>query len=200
MKRKFKIVMGLVLFVAVAYLYAHIDKTTIIYNESMDSSQYQTTGILDNKTVEQIFLSQEEMLDGVRVKCGVHGDITGIQLKFSLIDMKTQKVEAESIADATVIKNSKFFDLRFNQINGCKGKLYKVVIEEVGTTTNNGVSIFFAEGTEKDTKLVIGKESVDGTLILKTLSHRFDMETFIVVLCFTLYIFLFLKFLYKLFK
>ncbi|MEG1137040.1 MAG: hypothetical protein RSD97_00695 [Lachnospiraceae bacterium] len=200
MKKKFKIVVGLMILIAAAYLYAHIDKTTIIYNEDLDSSEYKNTGVLINKSIEQSFVCSEDVLDGMRVKCGVLGDVSGVQLKYSLINMKTKKLEAESIVDAAEIKNSKFFDLRFDQISGCKGKSYQVIIEAVGAATDKGFNLFFTPGIEKHTNLFVGTDNIDGTLVLKTLSHRFDLETFTVVLFFALYIILFLKFLYKLFR
>ena len=46
----------------------------------------------------------------------------------------------------------------------------------------------------------INNEAVVGTLVMKTVTNRFDIETFCVLLIFIVYIVVFLKFLYKLFK
>ena len=53
---------------------------------------------------------------------------------------------------------------------------------------------------ETDTELKISEQIQEGTLILKTVTKRFDIETFVILLIFVLYIIVFLKFLYKLFK
>ena len=63
-----------------------------------------------------------------------------------------------------------------------------------------GVGFSYEPKTEKGTELLINGNNVDGTLIAKTVTNRFDMETFCVVLLFVLYIVFFVKFLYRLFK
>ena len=50
------------------------------------------------------------------------------------------------------------------------------------------------------TKMEIDANEQSGTLILKTVTDRFDIETFCVLLIFIIYIVFFLKFIYKLFK
>ena len=61
-----------------------------------------------------------------------------------------------------------------------------------------GVGFSYEPKTEKGTELLINGNN--GTLIAKTVTNRFDMETFCVVLLFVLYIVFFVKFLYRLFK
>ena len=48
--------------------------------------------------------------------------------------------------------------------------------------------------------MFLNKEKIEGTLILKTVTDRFDVETFVVVLLFGAYIAFFFNFLYKMFK
>lgn len=63
-----------------------------------------------------------------------------------------------------------------------------------------GVGFFYQPVTEKNTELIISDNHTEGTLILKTITNRFDFETFAVLLIFVLYIVVFMKFLYRLFK
>ena len=67
-------------------------------------------------------------------------------------------------------------------------------------TTLLGVGFSYEPKQEKDTALSINGKNTDGTLIAKTVTNRFDIETFCVLVLFILYIVGFFKFLYKLFK
>ena len=65
---------------------------------------------------------------------------------------------------------------------------------------NRGIGIFFQPLTQKGTELTISENRTEGTLILKTITDRFDFETFAVLLVFVVYTVVFMKFLYRLFK
>ena len=83
-----------------------------------------------------------------------------------------------------------------------EGKTYTLYVEnpEGDVEKTLGVGFSYEPKTEKGTELLINGNNVDGTLIAKTVTNRFDMETFCVVLLFVLYIVFFVKFLYRLFK
>ena len=100
------------------------------------------------------------------------------------------------------IKNSKFNVFKFDRISECKGKTYTLYVENPDGDVEKtlGVGFSYEPKTEKGTELLINGNNVDGTLIAKTVTNRFDMETFCVVLLFVLYIVFFVKFLYRLFK
>ena len=104
------------------------------------------------------------------------------------------------LEQATTIKASKFYNYSFDTVNGCKGRTYKIIFENVGSTEMAGVGFFYQPVTEKNTELIISDNHTEGTLILKTITNRFDFETFAVLLIFVLYIVVFMKFLYRLFK
>ena len=83
-----------------------------------------------------------------------------------------------------------------------EGKTYTLYVENPDGDVEKtlGVGFSYEPKTEKGTELLINGNNVDGTLIAKTVTNRFDMETFCVVLLFVLYIVFFVKFLYRLFK
>ena len=55
-----------------SYIYAHIDKNTYIYDRNVDAGLYYGTGILENdKTVEQVFTSDEDVIEGINLKVGI---------------------------------------------------------------------------------------------------------------------------------
>ena len=114
--------------------------------------------------------------------------------------VEEDKEVCEGSVEATNIKASKFYNYSFDTVNGCKGRNYKIIFENVGSTETAGVGFFYQSATEKNTELTISDNHTEGTLILKTITNRFDFETFAVLLIFVLYIIVFMKFLYRLFK
>lgn len=201
MKKKSKVVIGIVLIVAFAFCYAHIAKRNNIYDRQIDSSKYIGTGVIKD-SLEQEFVSNEENLDGISLKCQYQGDAAGTSLEIELIDYDTNKAVATSILSAEDIKTGKFNTFKFDTVEGCKGKTYKVVVNEKNADfeASKGIGLLYQSETENNTRLTINGKNTQGTLIMKTVTNRFDVETFCVLLLFILYIYGFIKFLYKLFK
>lgn len=201
MKKKIKVVIGIVLVVAFAFCYAHIAKLNNIYDRQVDSSKYIGTGVIRD-SLEQKFVSKEDTLDGISLKCQFQGDATGTSLKIELVDCNTNETVASSTVSAKDMKTGKFNVFRFDTVEDCKGKTYKVVVSEKNADfeASKGIGLLYQPDTEKSTALSINGNETQGTLIMKTVTNRFDIETFCVVLIFALYIYIFIKFLYKLFK
>ena len=201
MKKKIKVVIGIVLIVAFAFCYAHIAKLNNIYDRQVDSSKYIGTGVIRD-SLEQKFVSKEDTLDGISLKCQFQGDATGTSLKIELVDCNTNETVAISTVSAKDMKTGKFNVFRFDTVEDCKGKTYKVVVSEKNADfeASKGIGLLYQPDTEKSTALSINGNETQGTLIMKTVTNRFDIETFCVVLIFALYIYIFIKFLYKLFK
>ena len=100
------------------------------------------------------------------------------------------------------VKNSKFFELPFETVENCKDTPFELsVYSNVPIGTATGVGFAYEKTKEEDTALrVAGEEVENGTLIMKTVTHRFDFETFFVFLAISLYVIIFMGFLYKIFK
>lgn len=98
------------------------------------------------------------------------------------------------------VKNSKFFELDFKRITNCKNKKLELKIYSEGQTIDTGVGFSYEPTNENGTKLTVNGQDTEGTLVVKTITHRFDVETFVMFIAFILYIIVFLKILYKLFK
>ena len=201
MKKKIKVVIGIVLVVAFAFCYAHIAKLNNIYDRQVDSSKYIGTGVIKD-SLEQEFVSKEETLDGISLKCQFQGDATGTSLQIELVDCNTNETVATSIVSAKDMKTGKFNVFKFDTVEGCKGKTYKVIVSEKNADfeASKGIGLLYQPDTENNTDLTINGNETQGTLIMKTVTNRFDAETFYVLLLFILYIYGFVKFLYKLFK
>lgn len=184
-----------------AFLYAHIDKNTYLYDRNTDSADFISTGILkDNEEITQTFTCTEDSLDGINLKATLAGDAEHVKVEYSLIDAGDgAEVRKASIA-GNEIKNNKFNKLRFQTITGTAGKSYILKLTESGTDDMTGVSFYLAGENKSGEQLFVKGNATQGTMIVRTLTHRFDWETFIVLLGIAAFIAGFMVMLYKLFK
>ena len=198
--KKIKRVIGICLLLALAFVYAHIAKANMIYDKSIDNSEYLNTGVVEG-IIEQSFVCTEDSLDGISAKCQLNGDTTGVSVKMRLYDNGTKKQVAESEVDAEKIKNGKFNEFSFDTVENTNGRSYTVTFQNMNTDVESGcgVSFSFQNDTEDGTKLIINENETQGTLILKTITNRFDIETYVMLLIMIAYIAGFLVFLNKLF-
>lgn len=200
-KKTIKRVVLLVLVFGCAFLYAHIEKMTYFYDKAIETNDYISTGILVDEEITQNFVSEEDYLDGIQAKCTINGAVDdNITIEYSLTDMETKEIVAQGVVLGSDVKNSKFTKFGFSQLSGCKGKKYAITFRENGSDDMNGISFYLVQDTKNDMELSVKGNDTAGILVARTLTNRFDMETFVVVLIFVLYISLFMKMLYKLFK
>ncbi len=198
--KKLKNVIGIIIVLILAFVYAHIAKPNNIYDKKVDNSEYLSTGVVCEGVIEQRFICAEDTLDGVKAKVQVIGDVRDVRVKYRLIDNQLGQSVAEGEVSAAEIKPSKFFEFSFDTINDARGKEYTIVFENKNADENRGIGIFFQPMTQNGTELTISGNRTEGTLILKTITDRFDFETFAVLLVFVVYTVVFMKFLYRLFR
>lgn len=200
MKKKVQLIIGVIVIIIAAFLYAHISKTHCIYDKGVDTSDYKDLALLEGITVSQEFKVTEDTLDGVRIKCRVNGNCDNIDVKYILKDANSGKELAQGSVNGGEIKNSKFTDFLFPVVEETTDKEFEFLIWAEGGNEENNIVLCYEGKREADTNLVFVDEEQESTLILKTVTKRFDMETFGILLIFVLYIVAFLRFLYRLFK
>lgn len=200
MKKKVKSVLICAVVLSLVFAYAHISKNNPIYDVDVDSSSYSNTFINDVGKVSQRFISKEDKLNAVNVKSRVMGDVSEVTIKFSLKDVDSGKEVAKGEVGGKEFKDSKFTKLSFEEIYQCEGREYEICLESAGESNLNMVDFYYDSNTEKNTSFYINDKKTEGTLILKTVTERFDAETFCVLLIFIIFIYMFMKFLYKLFE
>lgn len=197
---KLKKIVSIIIILILAFLYAHIAKANNIYDKKVDNSEYLSTGVVCEGVIEQKFVCVEDTLDGVKAKVQVIGDVQDVKIKYGLIDNQSGKCIAEGMIEAKDIKPSKFYTFSFDTLSGTRKKEYTFFFENLNAEENRGIGIFFQPTAQKGTELIISGNRTEGTLILKTITDRFDVETFVILLIFVVYIVVFMRFLYKLFK
>lgn len=201
MKKVIKRGIGIFLAIIFAFLYSHVDNMTFLYNRDIDTSNYVSTGVMQNIQLSQNFVCEEEFLDGIQIKCSSVGNTENVNITYIIEEEKTKVKVAEGIIEGREIKNNKFNEITFSRIKNAEGKKYKITFKESGSDSINGVSFYFVENVDNNKTLILDGEKIDGfSLAARTISHRFDFETFGVVNIFLIYIVCFLKILYKLFK
>ncbi len=209
MKKTVKIIIGILILAAVSFVYGHIAKTHDIYDFEVNPDTYQNTGIMTDLGARQKFTSQEKHLDGVRIKCSVHGTAGGADtiITYELKDMETGEIVATGSEEGEDIENNKFHDFRFVRVQNSEGKRYEIRLysnQIFGEDNSDGIGFYYENTTREENPVVVAenevKEIESGTLVMKTITDRFDFETCAVFFIFALYVILFMRFLYKLFK
>lgn len=201
MKKRLGIIMLAVGVLIFAYFYAHIDKNTYLYERNTDSAELIGTGIpAAGVEITQSFTSVEDSIDGINLKATIIGDIENVELEYSLLDETSGEIVRTGRVPGSEIQNNKFNVLKFQTLKETKGKNYILRLSESGADDNAGISFYLSEkGRHQGTLKVKGQE-INGSLAVRTMTHRFDMETFIVFVGILAFIAGFMKILYKLFK
>ncbi|MFR8353763.1 MAG: hypothetical protein ACLVB1_15070, partial [Blautia obeum] len=83
MKKYIKTGIGILIIVVLAFLYAHIDKNSYLYDRNADTSAFISTGVLlEGETISQEFVSEEDILDGLNIKCSVTGNVEDVEVQY----------------------------------------------------------------------------------------------------------------------
>ena len=202
MKAKIKLVVIILIIVIASGLYSVVDKTGEIYNRKYDNNEYVPLELNVGEEISQRFVCDKERLDGFAIKLteksGVEGSELG--LSYELWESEQEKCVLQGSQDISEVKSGKFFEINFDKLGNCKGKTYIFKLTVNGKNEQDGIVVYYAPEIEKETELKYDTKNVDGTLVLRTITHGFDVETFVVTICFLAYIVFFMKWLYKLFS
>ena len=191
--KKIKKMAAVIILILIAFIYGHIHKTHAIYDRTVENDQYI---MLDGSQsqITQEFICEEDSLDGIQVKCQNLQEDPEAEIRVYLQDCETGGIVAKSVKKAGEIKTGKFNEFSFDTVSRCRGKAYKVVFEK------DFLALYAEKTSEEGTNLKINSEESEGTLILKTVTYRFDIETFCVFMLLVSYICVFFQFLNWLFS
>ena len=199
MKKKLSMIVFVAVLIAFTCMYAIVDKNNAIYDRAVDTSQYVALGLEQGEMVSQSFVSTEDKLDGINIKMSVSGQANDKKISYVLKD-DTGKTVTLGDASLEKIKAGRFFSLKFDELTGCKGKRYTIELTVEQCEKDTQVIVYAVPGASKDSLLVVKGEKADGVMVLRTVTHRFDVETFIVTALFILYVIVFIRWLSKVFK
>ena len=201
MKKKLPLILGLILTVLFSLWYGYRDVTHQTYDNNVNTAQYSDIGMLPEGTViEQSFIAEEDKLDGILVKTNTHGDHAKMVLNIELIDRETDETVAESSASGKDVKARQLQKFSFDPVTDCRGREYILRLTQTGSDASNGISFYSQPSDEGMSSFRVDGEETDGVLVMKTITRRFDTESFIVMLISVWFIWGFLWFLSRLFK
>lgn len=199
MKTKIKWIITAIILIAITSIYSVVDKNQPVYDRNVDSSKFHALEMKKGDAVRQTFVCEEEHLNGMAAKITAEGDADNIIVEYTLKEQSGNLAAGGEVSLAK-LKNGKFFQFKFDQISECSGKKYVFELKVKESKSDSKVVVYDSPGTQKGTELFVGRERVEGTMVLRTITHRFDIETFVVTLCFLIYVVLFMRWLSKLFK
>lgn len=200
MKKRLPVIVGIVLTIVIAFLYGNTKKTHGIYDNNVNTAVYSGIGVLtEGETVTQTFICQEDELDGFLIKSDVSGNYEVATFFLKVMDAETGEVLTEGQESGSNVKARKLHYYKVPAISGCKGKTLILQVSESNTTAADGVSLYY-QPTDDAGNLLIRNSSVSGAFVMKTVTERFDLETFAVMLFSEWFVWGFLWFLYRLFK
>ena len=67
----------------------------------------------------------------------------------------------------------------FTTIQNCKGKTYVLSVRQSAEDGESAVHFSYEKKVEPGTKFVVNGNDIEGTMIIKTITNRFDLETFL---------------------
>lgn len=199
MKKKLTWAILIIVLISFASLYAIVDKTYSIFDTQKDTSEYVQISLAKNESLSQEFISKEEHLDGISLKMSVTGEANSKEISYRVSDENGNTV-AQGETSLEELNVGQYFPIKFDRIENCKGEKYVFELYVTECEDEGNVIVYKVPGGMDGTVLEVRDQKFEGTLALRTMSHGFDLETFIVTVCFILYVVLFVKWLAKVFK
>ncbi|GFI50407.1 hypothetical protein IMSAGC020_01613 [Lachnospiraceae bacterium] len=192
------IVLSLVAII-LCFLYAHVDKADYIYDNKIDSSEYKVVNINEDSYFSQVFECTNKELDGIAIKILVSNMSDNGKLVYSLQN-SDEKIVTQGKVSVSDIENGRINKIKFSKtLKGEAGELYTIYFKTEDLDEGESIGLYYEDQSKQDDGLKINDEKKSGTLILRTITHCFDLETFIVTMGFICYFVIFFKILYRLF-
>lgn len=196
MKRKVIKILLLCILVFLIGIYSFVDKKYPIYDSEVQTEEYVLSGKLEKNTeVTQSFKTEAKAIDGISVKLVVEAESVDGQLLYAIYDESGEEVVKSSVSVAE-LKNDNFNVLRLEKCHLNRNQQYTL---KMWCEDNSGISFYMTPSYNENGPLAIDQVEASGTMVLRVLEHKFDIETFIIVLFFAVYIYVFVRMLYKFF-
>lgn len=209
--KKTKQLIALLIVILAAVIYSYGVWPRPIYNTNVGSGSYLNTGAIDEDTEYiQKFVCEDVGLCGLNIKLTKMDNPTIGTYEWSVVDAKSNQVVGMGIIDQTSTENKVFesasaqkkgiVELEFNKQTDSKGKEYILSIKAIEVEEGETMAVYVTEKNQNETELSINGKKLEQTSVIKLNYQRFNLETFIVFLGIMIYLILFVKFMYKLFR
>lgn len=202
----------IVLVIIVAGFYSYGGWPRAIYDSNVGSNSFEVTeSLIGEKTFEQKFICGDAGFCGISIKLSTQENAAAGMYHWAVEEEGTGNL----IGEGTISKSdteSKSFNssnpqkrgivkLEFPMQKESKGRVYVLKLQAQDVPEDEGIMVYITDkGNTESTLCVSGEVLVDKAGVIKLRYQRFNVETFIVFLGIAVYLAVFLKFMYKLFK
>lgn len=197
--------------ILVAAMYSYGIWPRAIYNTDIGANSYENTGALEEgEVLTQQFVCTDNGLCGLKIKLTKleSQSIGNYEWKIEELGSKTEI--AHGVIDEKSTENKEFvsssvqergnIELDVPKQEDSKGKEYLLTIEGTEVQENETMAVYITEKGRINSTLKLNGDNLEKASIIKVEYKRFNVETFIVFLGIVLYLVVFVKFMYKLFK
>ena len=206
-----KKVIALIVVVLVAAIYSYGVWPRPIYNTNIGSSAYLNTGALeDGSEYSQKFVCADAGLCGMTMKLTKMENPTIGTYEWSVIDVEKDQVIGTGVIDQASTENKIFesasaqkkgiIELSFDKQPDSKGKTYLLTLKALEVEEGQTMAVYITEKNKVQTELIVNGETLEQASVIKLNYQRFNLETFIVFMGIMIYMILFVRFMYKLFR
>ena len=201
MKKRLPMIIGLILTILFAVWMGNTKKAHIIYDDNVNTASFDSLGVnTEEQVLSQKFVAKEDVFDGVAIKQTVSGDHSISTVKVDIIDDETGLTVASAEVGGSDFRARKTYYFKTDRITGAKGRIYTVNVTQSGSTATDGVVFYYQSDPDAEYKMSVAGNEINGVLVMKTITERFDVERFLVMLFAVWFIWGFMYFLYRLFS
>lgn len=201
MKKKLPIIIGLIIVLAFSIWYGYTDRTHKIYDNNVNTAEYSGMGILtEGSSISQSFVCEEDVIDGFYIKCDPSGDYASTVINLQVIDAETGEVISTGSESGSTILERQLHKFTVEEISGYKNKTLTLVVTATGMPEGSGVIFYYQPSDISIGNFTVNGNVTAGVFVMKTFTECFDVETFIIVFLSIMFIWIFMWFLYRLFK
>lgn len=209
--KKIKKILLLLVVVLVACVYSYGVWTRPIYDTNIGSGSYENTGALEKGAkLCQEFVCKDAGLSGMTLKLTKMENQTIGTYHWTVVDLETGREVGAGVIDEAMTETKVFesasaqkkgtIELEFDKQKDSRQRKYLLTIEAAEVAEDETMAVYITEKNSVETSLRIDEEELDRSCVLKLNYQRFNLETFIVFLGIMIYLIVFVKFMYKLFR
>ena len=205
-----KVLFGL-LIIIVASVYSYGIWPRAIYNTDIGANSYEITDSLSNNAIlEQRFVCEDNGMCGLSIKLTKQMNQRIGNYEWEITEEESSERIGKGSINESSTENRDFeskssqkkgnIELKFAKQDDSKDKAYILTIKASNVDDAVSAAVYITEKDKAGTELAVNGKDIDRASVIKINYQRFNVETFIVFLGIVVYLVLFVRFMYKLFK
>ena len=116
-----------------AFLYAHVGKNHYYYDRSADTGSFvMMPPAASGESVEETFVSAENAIDGINIKCSQIGDVSAVTLHVRILASDGRTVLSEAEVPVADFKNNRFNKIKLDKVKDVRDKSLILSLSQTG--------------------------------------------------------------------